>query len=99
MVPSSWKATTEGVVRAPSLFSITLAADLPSIMATHELVVPKSIPITSPDLKRNHVSRDLYQAAELPDMAPGRGVIPKGTRETEVLHMQVVVEKLPPGIH
>ena len=36
---------TEGVVLAPSAFSKTLAC-VPSIMATHELVVPKSIPIT-----------------------------------------------------
>ena len=38
-------ATTEGVVLAPSEFSITFAW-LPSITATQELVVPKSIPIT-----------------------------------------------------
>src|SRR5437762_184270 len=42
--PSSRKATTEGVVRAPSAFSITFGV-LPSMMATHELVVPRSIPI------------------------------------------------------
>jgi len=41
------KATTEGVVLDPSEFSITLAC-LPSITATQELVVPKSIPITAP---------------------------------------------------
>src|SRR5579862_5431231 len=35
----------EGVVRAPSLFSMTLAV-LPSITATQELVVPRSIPMT-----------------------------------------------------
>jgi hypothetical protein len=34
----------EGVVRAPSLFSITFATPF-SNTATHELVVPKSIPI------------------------------------------------------
>ena len=38
-------ATMEGVVLSPSLFSITFAWS-PSIMATHEFVVPKSIPIT-----------------------------------------------------
>src|SRR5258708_37319911 len=43
--PESVKATIEGVVRAPSAFSITLAS-LPSITATQELVVPRSIPIT-----------------------------------------------------
>src|SRR5579862_6494273 len=43
--PSPLKATIDGVVRAPSEFSITLAF-LPSMTATHELVVPRSIPIT-----------------------------------------------------
>src|SRR5215475_12910313 len=43
--PDSVNATIDGVVRAPSLFSMTLAL-LPSITATHELVVPRSIPIT-----------------------------------------------------
>src|SRR5579863_5647556 len=43
--PPSVKATIDGVVRAPSLFSMTLA-DLPSITATHEFVVPRSMPIT-----------------------------------------------------
>eukprot|EP00964_Phaeocystis_antarctica_P097260 scaffold63421_cov60-Phaeocystis_antarctica.AAC.5 len=37
----------DGVVRAPSAFSITLALP-PSITATHELVVPRSMPMTSP---------------------------------------------------
>ena len=45
--PSLVKATTEGVVLDPSAFSITLGI-LPSITATHELVVPRSIPITVP---------------------------------------------------
>src|SRR5712672_2991482 len=42
--PVSVKATIDGVVRAPSAFSITFAL-LPSITATQELVVPRSIPI------------------------------------------------------
>ena len=41
---SSVNATTDGVVLAPSAFSKTFAW-LPSIIATHEFVVPKSIPI------------------------------------------------------
>jgi hypothetical protein len=45
--PSLVKATIEGVVLEPSEFSITLAC-LPSMTATHELVVPKSMPITAP---------------------------------------------------
>jgi hypothetical protein len=43
--PESLKATMEGVVRAPSVFSMTLGS-LPSMTATQELVVPRSIPIT-----------------------------------------------------
>src|SRR6516164_164545 len=43
--PESVNATIEGVVRMPSLFSITLAF-LPSITATQEFVVPRSIPMT-----------------------------------------------------
>src|SRR5260370_40507338 len=42
--PLSVKATIDGVVRAPSEFSITLGV-LPSMTATQELVVPRSIPI------------------------------------------------------
>ena len=39
------KATIDGVVRSPSLFSITRGLP-PSMMATHELVVPRSMPMT-----------------------------------------------------
>src|ERR1700689_1902596 len=42
--PLSVKATIDGVVLAPSAFSITFAA-LPSMTATQELVVPRSMPI------------------------------------------------------
>src|SRR5215467_6336186 len=45
--PSSVKATIDGVVRIPSAFSITFGA-LPSITATQELVVPRSMPMTLP---------------------------------------------------
>jgi hypothetical protein len=38
-------ATMEGVVRAPSALGMTTGSQ-PSITATHELVVPRSIPIT-----------------------------------------------------
>src|SRR6266511_1454609 len=43
--PSSVKATIDGVVRMPSAFSMTFGL-LPSITATQELVVPRSMPIT-----------------------------------------------------
>ncbi len=45
--PLSMKATTEGVVRLPSLLGITTGS-LPSMTDTHELVVPRSIPIIFP---------------------------------------------------
>jgi hypothetical protein len=35
----------DGVVRPPSEFSMTLGLE-PSITATHELVVPRSMPMT-----------------------------------------------------
>src|SRR6516165_581417 len=43
--PSSVNATIEGVVLDPSAFSSTFGL-LPSMTATHELVVPRSIPMT-----------------------------------------------------
>src|SRR3712207_7329570 len=43
---SSVKATMDGVVRAPSAFSMTLGC-APSMTATQELVVPRSIPMRS----------------------------------------------------
>ena len=43
--PDLAKPTTEGVVRAPSAFAITLGSP-PSIIAMQELVVPRSIPST-----------------------------------------------------
>ncbi len=39
------KATMDGVVRSPSLFSITRGLP-PSMIATQELVVPRSMPMT-----------------------------------------------------
>src|ERR1700755_2291566 len=45
--PLSVKATTDGVVRAPSAFSITVGSP-PSRTAMHELVVPRSIPMVLP---------------------------------------------------
>src|SRR6476469_4357303 len=46
-LPPSRNATMLGVVRRPSLFGITTGS-LPSITATHELVVPRSMPIILP---------------------------------------------------
>src|SRR4051812_9556824 len=51
--PAAVKPTTDGVVRAPSAFGITLisgrpSAPVPSRTDTHELVVPRSIPMILP---------------------------------------------------
>ena len=45
--PSFVNATIDGVVRSPSLFSMTFGLP-PSITATQEFVVPKSIPMILP---------------------------------------------------
>ena len=45
--PSFVNAMIEGVVRSPSLFSMTFGLP-PSMIATHEFVVPRSMPITLP---------------------------------------------------
>ena len=45
--PPAVNATTDGVVRAPSAFSITTGSP-PSRTAMHELVVPRSIPMVLP---------------------------------------------------
>src|ERR1700733_9125344 len=57
--PSSVKATIDGVVRPPSAFSITLAL-FPSITATQELVVPRSMPIAFAMI-RLLCSKDAYK--------------------------------------
>ena len=44
-LPSLAKATTEGVVRAPSAFDMTTGSPF-SMVATQLFVVPRSIPIT-----------------------------------------------------
>src|SRR5881396_2650294 len=66
--PSSVIATIEGVVRMPSEFSMTLAF-LPSITATHEFVVPRSIPMTFPMVL---ISFLLQQVGWALDGAPNR---------------------------
>ncbi len=45
--PDCVKATTEGVVRPPSVFSTTVGSP-PSRTAMHEFVVPRSIPMVLP---------------------------------------------------
>src|SRR5262245_42904493 len=46
ILPPSWKATTEAITRSPFAFARTVG--LPSIIAhTHELLVPRSMPIVT----------------------------------------------------
>src|SRR5271154_5553249 len=74
--PSSVNATIEGVVRMPSAFSMTLGVE-PSMTATHELVVPRSIPMTL-DIelplifgrRRGHFQRPEEQPGETPEPSP-----------------------------
>jgi hypothetical protein len=49
--PFSVNATIDGVVLDPSAFSMTFAF-FPSMTATHEFVVPKSMPMTSFEYER-----------------------------------------------
>ena len=67
--PSSVKATIEGVVRMPSAFSITFGV-LPSMTATQELVVPRSMPMTLPMVLSSHL-RQAGRAFERPNGSGG----------------------------
>src|SRR6185369_12147895 len=51
--PFSVNATTDGVVRPPSLFG-TICVTPPSNIATQEFVVPRSIPITLPMMRASY---------------------------------------------
>src|SRR6185312_4193688 len=67
--PSSLKATMDGVVRIPSAFSMTFGV-LPSITATHEFVVPRSIPMTFPMVLISFLLRQPGQALTAPSPRP-----------------------------
>src|SRR5256714_9455115 len=66
---SSLKATIDGVVRMPSAFSMTFDV-LPSITATHEFVVPRSIPMTFPMVLISLYLRQVGWALTAPDPRP-----------------------------
>jgi hypothetical protein len=65
--PLSRKATILGVVLRPSLLAITTGS-LPSITATQEFVVPKSIPIIFP------MTMFIYKIVILPLFISGKGI-------------------------
>src|SRR5262249_11518241 len=73
--PSSLNATIEGVVRMPSAFSMTFGV-APSMTATHELVVPRSIPMTLPMI-RPLLFRQVDRAHEAPGKEAPRIVRPR----------------------
>src|SRR5437879_3420040 len=72
--PSSLKATIDGVVRMPSAFSMTFDV-LPSITATHEFVVPRSIPMTFPMVLISLFLRQVGWAQKAPEPNPLRSNI------------------------
>eukprot|EP01035_Chromulina_nebulosa_P004862 gene4862-6619_t len=67
--PVAVKATMDGVVRAPSAFSMTLAT-LPSITATQEFVVPRSMPIAFVMIAL--LWRDPHQSGKFKQACPER---------------------------
>src|SRR5690606_38196082 len=77
--PSLLKATIDGVVRSPSLFSITLGFP-PSMTATQELVVPRSIPITLPIMSYLQKFRKTVENHSKPSPDVGFGVLISSAR-------------------
>src|SRR3984957_9835828 len=59
----------DGVVRMPSAFSMTFGV-LPSITATHEFVVPRSIPMTFPMVLISFFLRQVGWALTAPRSQP-----------------------------
>ena len=76
------KATTDGVVRAPSALVMTVGLP-PSMAATAELVVPRSIPTTC----INSTNSGMF--AQLPRLIVPLGKINRCVDGDPALHMQV----------
>ena len=79
--PWSVKATIEGVVREPSAFGMTCGSP-PSMRATHEFVVPRSIPITFPIRVLSGKVRDYSSAPSPLRLTADCPSAPSGTFET-----------------
>src|SRR4029079_8108619 len=71
--PSLVKPTTEGVVRPPSALGITTGSP-PSMTATTEFVVPRSIPITLSAMYSSGLTVRVNHAWE--EQARGRNYLP-----------------------
>src|SRR6185503_4803475 len=86
--PPSRIATTEGVVRAPSEFSITLAFP-PSMTATQELVVPRSMPMILAILQTSFLRRPPHPCFG-PDLQHPAWTTPKSNSLTRRKNLQVL---------
>src|SRR4029453_7485456 len=89
--PWSVNATIEGVVRAPSALGMTWGSP-PSMSDTHELVVPRSIPITFPIVssqggKVGPLDLAVPVARCLRDHHPGRPQQPIPQPVTRLVHL------------
>src|SRR5271167_2899198 len=77
--PEAVKATTDGVVRPPSAFSMTVGSP-PSSTAMHEFVVPRSMPMVLPigdaPSRRLNKSALHYGRFSKLDQAAGAGLEP-----------------------
>ena len=72
--PSFEKPTTDGVVRPPSAFGITTGSP-PSITATTEFVVPRSMPITLSAILRPRKSKSCALHGGKPELAAPWGAM------------------------
>src|SRR5712691_5563717 len=71
--PEAVNATTDGVVRPPSAFSMTVGSP-PSSTAMHELVVPRSMPMVFAigDTPSNQLYKSERQCGRFPQGFQGR---------------------------
>src|SRR5215217_5966487 len=98
--PESVKATTDGVVRPPSAFSM-ISGSPPSMAAMAELVVPRSIPIVfatfiPPKLRLRNLSGSLVDVCvfDKPGQKRGRGTGPRPPDESDVGRLYLIFNTL-----
>ena len=72
--PSFVKPTTDGVVRPPSEFGMTTGSP-PSMTATTEFVVPRSMPITLSAIAPSHGSEKNQFELERDSLDPARSSV------------------------
>merc|ERR1719277_1527231 len=86
--PSVVVATMEGVVRMPSEFSRTFG-ELPSMTATQEFVVPRSMPMMLPALLRS--AADALRKPRLLLRGAAAAAAPEGARERMALDIDMLL--------